>query len=167
MRQSGSDGKIGQDPYPGFADTSPRGGSDAPWHDAEKISQYSHSRFPREGGDPDPFAPHGIDPLEPRLREERGGESGETILVLRQAQDEDEWKSAGLTVFLMRSWPAHEEVVPVIEFLIRGRSHGQSLSLEPRQDPVLGHEGVDIGDHDRLTRLVEGRLDGFDFSLID
>ena len=108
-------------------------------------------RFPREGGDPDPFTPHGIDPLDPGLREERGGERGETILVLRQAQDEDEWNIADGSIFLMLSLPAHEEVVPVIEFLIRRRSHGQPLGLKPRQDPVLGHEGADVGDHQGFT----------------
>jgi len=30
-------------------------------------------RFPREGGDPGPYTPAVIDPLDPRLRGERGG----------------------------------------------------------------------------------------------
>jgi hypothetical protein len=32
------------------------------------------SRAPREGGDPDPYTPLGINDLDPRLRGERGGE---------------------------------------------------------------------------------------------
>ena len=34
----------------------------------------------------------------------------ESILILRQAQDEDDWKSAGLSLFLMLSLSKHEEV---------------------------------------------------------
>ena len=37
-------------------------------------------------------------------------ERQESILVLRQAQDEDEWEICGLTVFLMLSLSKHEEV---------------------------------------------------------
>ena len=43
-------------------------------------------RFPREGGDPDPYTPP-----------DRSG----CILVLRQAQDENEFTSANLSVSLM------------------------------------------------------------------
>ncbi len=51
-------------------------------------------RFPREGGDPDTYTPP-----------DRSG----CILVLRQAQDEDEFTSANLSVFLMLSLSKHEE----------------------------------------------------------
>ena len=37
----------------------------------------SFFRFPREGGDPDPFTQFVIIDLDPRLRGERGGEGGD------------------------------------------------------------------------------------------
>ena len=51
-------------------------------------------RFPREGGDPDPCTPP---------------DRSWCILVLRQAQDEDEFTSAILSIFLMLSASKHEE----------------------------------------------------------
>jgi hypothetical protein len=39
-------------------------------------------------------------------------ERQENILVLRQAQDEDEWEIPNLSLFLMLSLSKHEEAAP-------------------------------------------------------
>jgi hypothetical protein len=55
---------------------------------------FPYLRFPREGGDPEPFT------SPDRLWR---------ILVLRQAQDEDEFESAGTSLFLMLSLSKHKQ----------------------------------------------------------
>ena len=73
-------------------------------------------RFPREGGDPDPYTPP---------------DRSWCILVLRQAQDEDEFTSANLSIFLMLSLSKHEEAVHPNPNQTRYRSRPPVFPAQP------------------------------------